>query len=347
LDLAANLSDGVFCFQKSELITLNPAAKKMIDADSSLLPRVMEVLRSGFEASVEVIFPDGIQRGSYILRRAHLLDSSGIVIAQDVTRIREAEKAKTHFLGLLSHEIRTPVTSLVLAIRILERGSNAFDNTIHQKLIATCSKDVERLRELLDDLLSISRFESITQSCPVSLSLRNSDLKRILRNAEESFRAEAVDRGIRLESQVVENSISQAVSGAAWTSEVDAAKLGWALSNLINHAVRQTSRGGEVRVSLRRSQSADGRRFFEYRVQDSGNGIPPDQMNRIMEPYSGVYDLRVARTELTGSSLSIARQVAEAHGGSLRVCSAPGQGSEFQLRFPSKERSQDGKVACG
>jgi NtrC-family two-component system sensor histidine kinase KinB len=310
---------------------------------------LIEVLKNGSEISVEVNFLEGLQRGSYVLRRVGAQSNlaspehplNGVVIAQDITRIRESERAKKHFLGLLSHEIRTPVTSLVMAIRLLEKNHRSLDGPLQQKLIETCARDVERLRELLDDLLSISRFESTAYSGAISLSLRSSDLKRILRNAEESFRSDARDKGIRLESQT---SDSKVVEGE-WLCEVDASKMGWALSNLVNNAIRHTSRGGEVRVSLRRSQSTDGRRFFEYRVQDSGSGIEPNQLSKILEPYSGVYDLRVARTELTGSSLSIARQIAEAHGGSLRVCSAPGQGSEFQLRFPSKERSQDGKVA--
>jgi NtrC-family two-component system sensor histidine kinase KinB len=223
-----------------------------------------------------------------------------------------------------------------MAIRLLQRSCSEFSNPVHQKLIQTSAKDVERLRELLDDLLSISRFESGAGG----ITLRSADLRRILKSSHESFRRDAQERGVHLESYVQDSVLAD-----EWSCEVDSSKLGWALSNLMLNAIRHTPRGGEVRVELRRSKAGDGRQFFEYRVRDSGPGIDPERLVRLMEPYAGVYDLRVARTDATGSGLSIARQIAESHGGSLRVCSDPGRGCEFQLRFQAREGSQDGKVA--
>jgi len=257
--------------------------------------------------------------------------------------LRESAQSKGHFVGLLSHEIRTPVTSLLMATRLLQRSVEEFANPIHKKLVLSSGRDVERLRELLDDLLSISRFESDQ----LALARRPTDLKRILRNSQESFKCEARDRGVLLRTEVAEGA-------GEWLAEVDGAKLGWALSNVTLHSLRHTPNGGEVTVELRRSASSDGARFLEFRIRDMSVGVTPERIHRKFEPFGGEYELRIARSDSTGSSLAIARSIVEAHGGSLMVCSDPGQGCEFQLKLPEgivstglkNERNQDGQITC-
>ncbi|MFN7685286.1 MAG: sensor histidine kinase [Oligoflexia bacterium] len=345
--IAASLSDGVFVISKNEWSYVNPSGRRILAAQPHVRSQIESVLLNGVEQQIELsLGEDAPQRVFVLTRLGRTQGGEGIVLARDLTFIRESQRAKNHFLGLLSHEIRTPVTSLVMAIRLLQRASDAFESPVHKRLIETSARDVERLRELLDDLLSISRFESGVPT----LSLRSVDLRRLLRNAHDSFRSEAEARTVRIESQVVSDILpAKAGDGHEWFCEVDGSKLGWALSNLMLNAIRHSPKGGEVRVELRRSASADGRPFFEYRVQDQGSGISSERLSKMMEPYAGVYNLRVGRSEATGSGLSIARQIAEAHGGSLRVCSEFGRGSEFQLRFPmrtsTRERNTDGKVA--
>ncbi len=337
-ELAASvLADGLFVVRNGEVAPQNPVGLRILQQLPEARERILQAVREGVEIPLEFEQPGLGTRQSFILGIAGWVQShQAVVTARDITAQREGDRAKSHFIGLLSHEIRTPVTSLVMAIRLLQRSCGEFQNPVHQKLIQTSAKDVERLRELLDDLLSISRFESGAGG----ITLRSADLRRILKSSHESFKRDASERGIHLECYLQDSVVAE-----DWSCEVDASKLGWALSNLMLNAIRHTPRGGEVRVELRRSRSGDGRRFFEYRVRDSGPGIAPERLGRLMDPYAGVYDLRVARTDATGSGLSIARQIAESHGGSLRVCSDPGRGCEFQLRFQAREGSLDGKVA--
>lgn len=252
--------------------------------------------------------------------------------------LKESEQSKSHFLGLLSHEIRTPVTSLVMATRLLQRSVDSFESPIHRKLIATSARDVERLRELLDDLLSISRFDADQ----LALVRRPTDMKRLLRSTQESFHGEAQHRSVRLSTEF---------GDGPWNAEVDGPKIGWALSNLTLHSIRHTSRGGEVLVRMIRTRSATGSGFIEFRIRDSSPGIQPDKISRVMDPFGGSYELTVGRSEATGSALAIARSIAEAHGGSLMLCSEPGTGCEYQMRIPeagsdaiSNERKTDGKA---
>jgi K+-sensing histidine kinase KdpD len=344
--IAAALKDGVFCVQRNHLDHLridysNPVAKRILELQPELEPQVLRLARtldaSAEEVPISIHDPESQTTAYFILSRIDSLSSrESIIMARNVTRSRESEMAKNHFLGLLSHEIRTPVTSLVMAIGLLERAADQFSNPVHEKLIRSASRDVDRLRELIEDLLSISRFRSGTPS----IVRRRVDLRKILRGTFESFKYEADQRDLRMSVRIDGNDSPQ-----DWICDVDPSKLGWALSILLQNAVRQSPKGAKVSVSLHRSRSSDGRPYFEFRVHDSGSCLSGSRVGQIMEPYSGQYELRIGRTEATGSGMSVVRQIAEAHGGSLRVCFSADSGSQFQLRFPSQERRFNGQVA--
>lgn len=257
-----------------------------------------------------------------------------IVVAQDVTLVREGQEAKGHFLATLSHEIKTPVTSLTMATRLLSKTVDQIPNPSQRNLIQTCVEDVDRLRRLLDDLLNISRFDTIIQK----LEFQNIDLVKLLKNSVQSFQTQAKQKDISL-SFAAQGKTPEERIGKNLIVPMDPSKVAWAVSNLLTNALRHTPRGGAVEARV----ISAGDEWVEVRVKDTGPGIDHKRQNRVFDKFSPFYDIRVARTGSTGAGLSIAREIVTAHGGRIWVSSEPGQGAEFGFTLPLKRRPTDGR----
>lgn len=262
-----------------------------------------------------------------------------LVIAQDVTLVRESQDAKSHFLGTLSHEIKTPVTSLTMATRLLNKKIEEISNPVHRSLILTCVEDVDRLRRLLDDLLTVSRFETLTQR----LTLQNVDFTKLLKNAVQSYQLQARERGVALEFRIFGKDGEDIASGKNLMLMIDATKISWAISNLLINALRHTPREGIVSVELITAH-ADS---IEVKVKDTGPGIERKRQGRIFDKFSPFYDIRVARSGSVGVGLSIAREIITAHGGRIWVSSEVGQGAEFCFTIPYKHKKQESDSVNG
>jgi signal transduction histidine kinase/PAS domain-containing protein len=255
-----------------------------------------------------------------------------IVVAQDVTLVRESQEAKGHFLATLSHEIKTPVTSLTMATRLLSKMIQEIPNPTHRNLILTCVEDVDRLRRLLDDLLTISRFDLMIQK----LEFQNIDLVKLLKNSVQSFQVQARQRDIALSFAAQGKDESERIVKNLMIP-MDPSKIAWAISNLLTNALRHTPRGGAVEARL--IHSSDD--WVEIRVKDSGPGIELKRQSKIFDKFSSFYDIRVARSGSTGAGLSIAREIVTAHGGRIWVSSEPGQGAEFGFTLPIKRKMSE------
>jgi signal transduction histidine kinase len=252
-----------------------------------------------------------------------------IVVAQDVTLVRESQEAKGHFLATLSHEIKTPVTSLTMATRLLSKMIHEIPNASHRNLIHTCVEDVDRLRRLLDDLLTISRFDLMIQQ----LEFQNIDLVKLLKNSVQSFQVQARQRDTSL-TFVAQGRTQEDRPPKNLMVTMDPSKIAWAISNLLTNALRHTPRGGAVEARL----ICSGEDWVEVRVKDSGPGIELKRQGRIFDKFSSFYDIRVARSGSTGAGLSIAREIVTAHGGRIWVSSEPGQGAEFGFTLPMRRK---------
>lgn len=241
-----------------------------------------------------------------------------IVLAQDVTLMRENQNAKRHFLAALTHEVKTPMTSLTMATRLLKRGVDQVPDSTHQNLILTCADDVDRLRKLIDDLAAVSQFDPWN----TSLRLQQVDLKKLMSHAVQSFQVQARQKSINLLYHV-------RGIGPPILAEVDATKIAWALSNLLMNALKHTPIGGKIEATL---EASDGQ--VEFRIRDTGPGIERGRQRQLFEKLNSNDHPLKSKSRSGGLGLAIAKEIVVSHGGRIWVTSELNHGAEFCFTLP-------------
>jgi signal transduction histidine kinase len=262
---------------------------------------------------------EAVRRGDrhYLVRAVPLAASpkgrpAALVIAQDVTRFRRIDELKSDMVATVSHEFKTPLTSLRMATHMLLEDSTGPLNEPQRELVTVARDDTERLRSMVEELLDVVRIEAeagALHKVPV-------EPRALLDEVADAHRAIARGKGVLLE-------VEPAESGAV---EVDPERLGIALANLVANAVRHTPEGGHVRLRASRREGA-----LRIEVADEGEGIAADVLPRIFDRAF----TRARQGRRHGLGLSIAREIALQHGGEIQVQSEVGKGSVFALVVPA------------
>ena len=320
------MTDGVLIVDENGRVTfLNPAAKQLFAAPAAVGRTVAEVVRqhqlvetwrhsreTGEAQEESLELPSRRQ----FLRLVVLPDTQTggtLLLAQDLTRIRRLETIRRDFISNVSHELRTPLASLKALTETLQEGALS-DPKVAPRFLARIETEVDALAQMATELLELTRIES----GQVPLEWNAAAPADLLTSAAERMRAQAERAGLSL-----------AVDLAATLPQIhaDAARLEQVLVNLIHNAVKFTAPGGSIMLSA----TEDGG-FVRFTVQDTGVGIPEDDLPRIFERF-----YRVDRSRSgggTGLGLSIARHIVEAHGGKIWAESVEGQGSTFYFTIP-------------
>ena len=228
-------------------------------------------------------------------------------------RREEALSRQRRFAADASHELRTPLTSIAGYARMLEEWGLRDPQTAREG-VAAIRQESERMQRLVEALLALTRGD---EGAP--LEIANNDLAAV---AEEAARTARTAAGEKLAIRCLP--AKQPVN-----APFDRSRIRQAASILLDNAVKYTPEGGKVTVTVR---EADG--WAELEVSDTGVGIPEDQLPLVFERFHRADPSRTAGG--FGLGLSIARQIAEAHGGRIEVESAPGEGSTFTLLLPKK-----------
>jgi two-component system phosphate regulon sensor histidine kinase PhoR len=239
-----------------------------------------------------------------------------ILVFHDLTRLKELESARTDFVANVSHELRTPLSLIKGYVETLIDGAKN-DPEVAAKFLETINRNAERLRLLIEDLLTISELESGR----VNLQLQTISLPIPVGNALTDFKSKAAERRIELVNEVPDIRVY-----------ADAARLEQVLGNLVDNAVKYGRVGGKVTVSAR---SIDGE-LVEVSVQDDGPGIPPDSLSRVFERFYRVDKARSREQGGTGLGLSIVKHIVHSHGGKVWATSEMGRGTVFYFTLPAK-----------
>jgi signal transduction histidine kinase/HAMP domain-containing protein len=242
------------------------------------------------------------------------------VLLEDVTRFRLLDQVKSNLVATASHELKTPLTGLRLAVHLLLEESVGPLNPKQLELLLDARDNTERLLAVVENLLNLARLEA--EGRP--LDLRPEQPEELLRVAAEEFLPRAEDRGVQLTVQA-----APALPNVA----ADARQLGYALHNLVDNALRYTGQGGQVTLT---ASAADG--SVVLAVSDTGPGIPPEYLPHVFERFFRVPGQ--SQEGGTGLGLAIVREIVTAHGGTVACASRLGEGTTFRLTLPAWEEDK-------
>ncbi len=283
--------------------------------DPVVLATIRAALR-GAEPPEEDVVWDGAPKRLLRVRAAPVERGArgAILLVGDVSTIRRLERMRTDFVANVSHELRTPLAAIAGAAETLSGGA-LHDAQAGPKFLDTITRHADRLKALVDDLLTLSRLES----SPESIERVPVDFALVARQSCEAVASRARDAGLSLEVHA-EGALRVLGDPEALRRLVD---------NLVVNAVTYTPTGGWVRVTV---ATAGARAVLT--VADSGIGIPPEHIERIFERFFRVDKARSRSKGGTGLGLAIVKHAVNLHGGQVAVDSRPGAGSTFTVSIP-------------
>jgi len=237
---------------------------------------------------------------------------------QDMSRqLNELDKLKAEFVSVASHELKTPINVIIGYLQLLEEGVygelTEQQRHIHQTLVVQANT----LQRLVKQLLDVSRFEAGGGR----LELRDAHLATIRKDLENAFNVLALQREIRF--------CVDEWPGVPDVVHWDVDRINEVLGNLLSNAFKFTPHGGSVTLVIQ--PAPDGVRM---EVRDTGAGIPPEQLPRIFDKFYQADNQDAARADGSGLGLAIAKQIVDAHGGSIACESTPGVGTTFTITLP-------------
>jgi NtrC-family two-component system sensor histidine kinase KinB len=242
--------------------------------------------------------------------KGHILGA--VMVLHDVTEQRAFERVRSEFVLRASHELRTPVTGMHMAFGLLQERVHFAPDSRETDLLKTVNEEMQRLMQLINDLLNFSRYQNGLQK----LTLAPCDVGDLLTEARQRFAASAQELDVMVLLEVQE---------PLPRLQADKAQLERVLDNLLDNALRHTPESGLIRLQARRH----GERLI-ISVEDNGEGIAYGQQARIFEPF-----VQVGRKKGgAGLGLALCKEIVQLHGGRMGVYSRPGQGTQFYMALP-------------
>lgn len=236
-----------------------------------------------------------------------------VTLMQDITKLKEVDQMKSDFVSTVSHEFRTPLTSIGMSVGLLLEGITGEITEDQKELLDAIKEDNERLKSLVSDLLDLSRLES----GKIQMDIDSYDINNIINHSVKPFYRQAEEKNTNINIDIKEN-----------TSKVkaDFNKISWVLTNLIGNALRYTPEDGTGKIEIKVKDTANK---VLVSVADNGKGIPEDHQKKIFEKFIQVKDVNGENTGGTGLGLAISKEIVNAHGGDIWVESNIGEGTIF------------------
>jgi two-component system, OmpR family, phosphate regulon sensor histidine kinase PhoR len=280
-----------------------------LESESEVLDQELQIEGAGA--------PRFLQINALALRDSRGERDGAILVFHDLTRLRQLEGVRQEFVANVSHELRTPLSLIKSAAETLIDGASN-DPVALTRFLEIIDRHANRLTLLIDDLLLLSTLDSGR----MRLQLQALPLRSAVEEVFDDFQARARARRIIMENHVRDDVVAHA----------DPGRVRQVLSNLVDNAIKYGCDGGCVVVSG--SSLKNG--FIETSVRDDGPGLQPEAQKRMFERFYRVDKARSREQGGTGLGLSIVKHVVQAHGGEVRVVSAPDQGTTFVFTLPAE-----------
>lgn len=245
-----------------------------------------------------------------------------VAVLRDITELKELDAMKSEFVSMVSHELRSPLTSIKGFLVSLQRGVFGPIAAKQAEALRIINDQSNRLLALINDLLEVSRQESGRRS----FQFERVSLSRLLKQALELIRGQALEKKIEVKLDTPPE---------LPYIEADQHNLELVFNNLLSNAVKYTLEGGTVTVRVEPSGEQ-----IQFSVSDTGIGIPQDSLPMIFDKFYRVKDPRTREVTGTGLGLAIVKNIVEGHLGTIEVNSEEGKGSAFTVTLPYRQASR-------
>jgi two-component system phosphate regulon sensor histidine kinase PhoR len=323
------MSEGIMVLDgKGRVGLMNRAIEELLGSRRSIVGEVPVQLlgHEAFGRAVHQALEDNragtveFTTGAGRVLQAHLAPIAGadgrteavVIVFHNLTEIRRIEQMRRDFVANVSHEFKTPLTSIRGYTETLLSGAGE-EPELRNDFLRVIERNARLLESLVRDLLTLARLEA---ELPAAMELV--DVKAIVQEHLSARQTSLSERGIRVKIDCPPVSL-----------RADASRLAAAISNLIDNAISYNRAGGEIRITGKAEQG----RLLSLAISDTGSGIPAGELSRIFERFYRIDRARSRESGGTGLGLSIAKHAVESQGGRITVESTPGAGSTFTIHF--------------
>lgn len=251
-----------------------------------------------------------------------------ICFIRDITIEKEADRMKSEFISVASHEMRTPLTSIKNSVDLLLSGKTGDINDNQERFLSIAKKNIDRLADLINKLLDLRKMES----GKLELSIGQMDIEDCVANVVNTFAALAEEKKISLKTSIEFKSPAM---------EADSDRIAEVLLNLVSNALKFTPENGVIEIAVNekngQSQANGGgeKAGVQFAVNDTGAGIPPECIDHVFDKFYQAHSALSAQKKAgSGLGLAICKHTIEAHGGQIWCASEEGKGSTFSFTLP-------------
>jgi NtrC-family two-component system sensor histidine kinase KinB len=233
-----------------------------------------------------------------------------VIILKNITPFKELDFAKTNFIATVSHELKTPISSIKMSLQLLEDERIGSANTEQKQLMQNIGDEAERLLKITGELLNMTQVET----GKIQLNLQPAQAKDIIQYAVEAVKTEADQKHVAINT-FLPNTLPAVMA--------DKEKTAWVITNLLSNAIHYSHENNRIMLNV---QQVNER--IQFTVQDFGKGIDADYLDKIFDRY---FKIPGSKQEGTGLGLAISKEFIEAQGGFITVSSETGVGSIFTI----------------
>ena len=338
--IIASFTDGILVFDENKKLSLiNPCAEKLLDIEGkevlgqsilklSRFPKAQSLVSllggeikevSKKELEIDKNFTLEV---SVVLMETEGIEIGSLVILHDVSREKIVEKAKSEFVTLSAHQLRTPTSAVKWSIQTLLDGDLGEMTNEQKEMLEKTYKTNERMIKLINDFLNVAKIE---EGKYISKTALADVIDDIVLPVIDLYEGEIEKKKLKFTFKKPERELPRVM--------VDLEKIRIALKNLLDNAVKYTPSGGELAVIVKSERGE-----IEIQVKDTGLGIPENQQSKIFKKFFRGSSAMKMETEGTGFGLFIVKNIIEAHGGRIWFESEEKKGSTFHFAIPVREK---------